>query len=113
VDNLTDILRTVKSGRTQYSTKHMPNARQRSAILRTPVHLVSSVSVKSVAQRGSYQTIKAQVRRDHAIHYLGHGSMSVEAVAEKVGYTETSTFIRAFKQWTGCTPMQFRKGLEI
>lgn len=55
--------------------------------------------------------IKLQVRRDIAIHHLSNHMQSVEAVAEVVGYTEASNFVRAFKAWTGMTPLQFRKRL--
>lgn len=61
------------------------------------------------SESSSFSAIKAQVRRDIAIHYLGLG-MSIETVAEKTGYAEASAFIRAFKMWTGYTPMQFRRG---
>lgn len=60
----------------------------------------------------SFHTIKAQFRRDLAIHHLGNAELSIEAIAEKAGYSEPSAFIRAFKSWTGFTPLQFRKGLE-
>jgi AraC-like DNA-binding protein len=61
----------------------------------------------------SYNSIKTQVRRDIAMHHLGRGETSIETIAEKVGYTEPSAFIRAFKAWTGFTPLQFKKGLNL
>jgi len=61
----------------------------------------------------SFHVIKAQVRRDIAIHHLGRGELSIEEIAYKAGYTEAGAFIRAFKAWTGFTPLNFRKGLEI
>ncbi len=61
----------------------------------------------------NFHTITAQVRRDIAIHHLGAGELSIENIAYKAGYTEPSAFIRAFKAWTGFTPLNFRKGLEI
>lgn len=60
----------------------------------------------------SFDVIKSQIRRDMAIHYLGKNQLSVEGIAEACGYTEPSSFIRAFKAWTGFTPLQFRKGLD-
>ena len=60
----------------------------------------------------SFHTITAQVRRDIAIHHLGASGLSVENIAIKTGYTEPSAFIRAFKAWTGFTPLTFRKGLS-
>jgi len=61
----------------------------------------------------SFHVIKAQVRRDIAIHHLGAGELSIEDTAYKAGYTEAGAFIRAFKTWTGFTPYNFRKGLMI
>lgn len=57
----------------------------------------------------NFHDIKLQVRRDMAIHLLIRGGASVESIAEAVGYTESSNFVRAFKEWTNMTPRQFRK----
>jgi len=61
----------------------------------------------------SFHTLKAQVRRDIAIHHLGNPEASMEQIAAYTGYTEASAFIRAFKAWTGFTPLNFRKGMEV
>ncbi len=53
--------------------------------------------------------LKREVKRDLAIHYLSGSQISVEEVAEKIGFSEASAFIRAFKQWTGVTPYTYRK----
>ncbi|MBU0537577.1 MAG: AraC family transcriptional regulator, partial [Gammaproteobacteria bacterium] len=37
---------------------------------------------------------------------------TIESIAYKTGYTEPGAFIRAFKNWTGYTPLKFRKQLE-
>ncbi len=64
------------------------------------------------SEGSSFDVIKSQIRRDMAIYYLGKDQTSIETVAEACGYTEPSSFIRAFKAWTGFTPLQFRKGLD-
>ncbi|WP_396587609.1 AraC family transcriptional regulator [Bermanella sp. R86510] len=56
----------------------------------------------------SFQAIKDQVRRDIAIYYLGDPQHSINDIALKVGFTEPSTFHRAFKKWTGVTPGDYR-----
>jgi AraC-like DNA-binding protein len=56
----------------------------------------------------SFQAIKDQVRRDMAIYYLSENKYSINEIALKVGFTEPSTFHRAFKKWTGVTPGDYR-----
>jgi AraC-like DNA-binding protein len=34
--------------------------------------------------------------------------MSIEAVAEALGFAETASFSRAFKRWRGTAPQRFR-----
>ncbi len=59
----------------------------------------------------SFSELKGQVRRDVALHYLGKQGLSIEAIAHRAGFSESSAFIRAFKGWTGVTPYTYRKGL--
>ena len=56
----------------------------------------------------SFQAIKDQVRRDMAIYHLSDSKFSINEIALKVGFTEPSTFHRAFKKWTGVTPGDYR-----
>lgn len=57
----------------------------------------------------SYQKIKDNLRREVAIQKLVNERLSVEAVAEIVGFTESRSFTRAFKHWTGLTPRAYCK----
>jgi AraC-like DNA-binding protein len=57
----------------------------------------------------TYQELKDQMRRDTALFYLERGDLSIQAVAEKLGFSESSTFHRAFKKWTGMTPGAYRQ----
>lgn len=61
------------------------------------------------AQGSSYQQIKDDVRRDTAIYHLSRGALSMEQVAESVGFSEPTSFFRAFKRWTGVTPRVYIK----
>lgn len=60
----------------------------------------------------SYSDLKAQLRRDIAIFHLSKQETSIEEVAFKTGFSEASSFIRAFKAWTGVTPLTYRKDLS-
>lgn len=57
----------------------------------------------------TYMEIKSELRRDMAIHYLNQDCFSVDEVAFKVGFSEASAFIKAFRTWTGLTPLNYRK----
>ena len=56
----------------------------------------------------SFQEMKDAARRDQAVYWLLHEDTPVNAIAERLGYSEPSTFHRAFKKWTGRTPGQYR-----
>ncbi len=59
----------------------------------------------------SFSEIKSQLRRDVSLYYLGKRGLSIEEIAHRSGFSESSAFIRAFKGWTGVTPYTYRKGL--
>lgn len=56
----------------------------------------------------SYQKLKDQLRRDMALFYLDQPDISIQGIAEMLGFAEPSTFHRAFKKWTGMTPGDYR-----
>ena len=60
----------------------------------------------------SFQALKDELRRDIAIFHLGRADLSLQEIAEQLGFSEPSAFHRAFKKWTGVTPGQFREGLR-
>lgn len=53
--------------------------------------------------------IRHRVRRDSALRLLAEGSDSIQTIAFRMGYSETSAFVRAFKTWTGVTPKTYRQ----
>ncbi len=57
----------------------------------------------------SFQKLKDDTRRDMAIHLISSKQKSVEDIAFQLGFSEASSFIRAFKKWTRLTPLAYRK----
>ncbi len=55
-----------------------------------------------------FQQIKDELRRDAAIEFLLQTQLPLLDVANRVGFSEASTFHRAFKQWTGVAPGEYR-----
>ena len=60
-------------------------------------------------QGTSYSGLVDDVRRKQAEELLVRTGLSVEQVAETLGYAETASFTHAFKRWTGASPRQFRE----
>lgn len=57
----------------------------------------------------SYRMEKSARRRDLALEYLAVSGRSVLEVAHALGFAEPSAFHRAFRQWTGLSPGEYRR----
>lgn len=57
----------------------------------------------------SYQEIKDAIRKDASIYYLSKPELSIDEIALLMGFSEASSFHRAFKKWTGKTPSVYRR----
>jgi AraC-like DNA-binding protein len=57
----------------------------------------------------SYAKLLACVQEERARNYLRNPSLTVSEVGYQLGYTEVATFTRAFKKWTGSSPLKWRK----
>jgi AraC-like DNA-binding protein len=55
-----------------------------------------------------YQALKDALRRDTAIEYLAQPELTLVDIAQRLGFSEPSTFHRAFKKWTGVAPGEYR-----
>lgn len=60
------------------------------------------------AEGTTFKDIKNQLRRNNALHYLHKQDLSIEEIAYRAGFSESSAFIRAFKGWIGTTPNAYR-----
>jgi AraC-like DNA-binding protein len=84
----------------------MPNIQE----IADRLHLTPQTLHRSLKREGtSYQRIKDSIRRDIAVNRLVKDRMPVKQVAELVGFSESRSFTRAFKQWTGLSPREFCK----
>jgi len=72
-------------------------------------HLIRRFSDSTGLTPGAYLT---RVRTEKAMDLLRGTSLSIETIAERVGYSSGSYFIKAFRRLTGLTPGEFRSGGE-
>jgi AraC-like DNA-binding protein len=71
------------------------------------------MSVRSLRRRlseegVSYRALVQQTLEEAAAHALRTPGCSVQEAAHASGFSDSTSFHRAFKQWTGVTPTQFR-----
>lgn len=69
----------------------------------------SSLYRKLSERKTSYQCLINKFKRDQSINLLKETNMSVESVAEHLGFSDASSFRRAFKSWTGYQPSAIRE----
>ncbi|MFJ6246631.1 MULTISPECIES: AraC family transcriptional regulator [unclassified Streptomyces] len=81
----------------------------------TPEQLAVRLSIspqtlrrRLAAEGTTYQRLRDQVRRDHAIAELAGGRVSIERLSRQLGFSEPSAFHRAFRRWTGETPRAYQ-----
>lgn len=61
-------------------------------------------------ERGlTYQDVVDEARRELALRHLLNKDLKVIEVAFLLGFAEVSTFYRAFRRWTGTTPIAYRR----
>jgi AraC-like DNA-binding protein len=56
----------------------------------------------------SFQRVLDTVRRDAAIRCILDRERQLKTVASAIGFSDMRSFRRAFKRWTGVSPLQFR-----
>ncbi|MFO0693846.1 MAG: AraC family transcriptional regulator [Polyangiales bacterium] len=64
---------------------------------------------RHLAQQGTtFRDVAEDVLREMACESLADPNVPIKEIAYRLGFSEPSTFHRAFKRWTGTTPASFR-----
>lgn len=72
-------------------------------------HVSTRTLIRRLRDEGSqYQELLDQVRQELACWLLLHTELTIEVVAERLGYSDTSNFSRTFRRWLGMPPNAFR-----
>jgi AraC-like DNA-binding protein len=65
---------------------------------------------RRLAEHGtSFSELLDGVRREAATYYVSSSDHSLVDIAFLVGFSESSTFVRAFRRWHGVAPMAYRR----
>ena len=67
---------------------------------------------KLAAENTSYKEILNNTRRALALSYMKDQRYSVSEITYLLGFSDTSSFTRAFRRWTGKAPTQFRASAD-
>jgi len=77
--------------------------------LATELHLSTRTLQRRLAEQGiTFHPVLDDARRELARHYLLHSSRELNETAYLLGYEDANSFFRAFHQWEGTTPGQWR-----
>jgi AraC-like DNA-binding protein len=60
-------------------------------------------------QATDYKRLRDDTRRRFALSYLKDRRNALSEIAFLLGYSEAAAFTRAFKRWTGLTPLAYRR----
>lgn len=70
------------------------------------------MSVRSLQRRlreegTSFQEVLDETRKEMALSQLRDARLDAEAVAFVLGFSHINSFYRAFRRWTGMTPIEY------
>jgi AraC-like DNA-binding protein len=54
-----------------------------------------------------------EFRKEQAIHLVVDFDLPLKSIADRVGFSDSTSFHRAFKRWTGATPKEFRRRHQL
>jgi AraC-like DNA-binding protein len=77
------------------------------------LHMSARTLHRQLKEEGaSLQQLKDEVRCERAKDLLHRSARPVKQVAAATGFRNEKSFIRAFRQWTGKTPVEFRQARQ-
>jgi AraC-like DNA-binding protein len=80
------------------------------------VALAVGMSAKTLERRladkgRTFSGLIDEIRSGLAKRYLSETDFRLEQIAYLTGYSEPAALVRAFKRWTGTTPMKYREAV--
>ncbi len=87
-----------------------PDRFRRAEELARQLHVSVRTLHRHIREEGaSLQALKDEARRDLAVDLLYRSDRPVKQVAREVGFRNEKSFARAFREWTGKSPADYRR----
>lgn len=100
---------TLRSRIEAYLIKHLHRGEVTMETVAVELAMSRQTLYRRLREEGvTFAQIHDDFRRQMALDYLGAKKASVNETAYLVGFSEASAFVRAFRRWTGMTPLAFR-----
>lgn len=61
------------------------------------------------AEGTSFGELQTEARLAVAVRFLRTGKQNLDALSDRLGFSDRRSFTRAFKRWTGVSPSQYRR----
>jgi AraC-like DNA-binding protein len=71
---------------------------------------IRTLSRKLREENTSFREVADELRKETAVRYLRDTELTVEGIAELLGFSDAANFRHAFRRWTSAAPSQFRGG---
>ena len=78
------------------------------------LHLsVRTLKRKLQMENTSFKSLLAETRRELGERYIRDNNLSLTEISYLLGFSESSSFTRAFKNWTGVSPLKHRNAISL
>jgi AraC-like DNA-binding protein len=77
------------------------------------LHMSARTLGRRLAREGTtFISVLDKLRQELALRYVGSHKISLADVAFRLGFSHTEAFHRAFRRWTGQTPLAYRRARQ-
>ncbi len=77
------------------------------------LHMTARTLQRYLARESlSFHDLVADMRRQRAQQLLQEGKLSIQEIADVLGYADATNFTRAFKQWTQESPREYQQRIK-